>query len=164
MVDRVRSELVASGRGLVIERIQPFGDIVASTVTDRRMAMRLLMSFAGLAIALAALGHYAVLSFGVRQRLREIGVRIALGAPPSALVVDVVRNGVTMSAIGVGIGLVVSMITTRMLRSLLYDVSATDPLTIAAISGFLLLVSVAAAWGPAWRASRVDPSMTLRAD
>jgi ABC-type antimicrobial peptide transport system permease subunit len=164
MVERVRSELVASDRRLVVERIQPFGDIIASTVTDRRMAMRLLVTFAGLAIALAGLGLYAVLTFGVRQRLREIGVRIALGAPPSALVVDVVRNGLTMSAIGVGLGLVVSILTTRMLRSLLYDVSATDPLTIVAISGFLLLVSVAAAWHPAWRASRVDPATTLRAD
>jgi putative ABC transport system permease protein len=69
-----------------------------------------------------------------------------------------------MSAIGVGLGLVVSILTTWMLRSLLYDVSATDPLTIVAISGFLLLVSVAAAWHPAWRASRVDPATTLRAD
>jgi putative ABC transport system permease protein len=164
MVAAIRRELIASDPGVVIERIGPFADIVASTVVDRRMAMRLLATLACLAILVASLGLYGVLSFAVRQRMRELGVRSALGAGPVALLRGVMGDGLAMTLPGIVVGLVLSVATTRVLRGLLYEVSPTEPATILGITGLLILVSIAASLVPALRASRVDPAVTLRSE
>jgi putative ABC transport system permease protein len=164
MVPPVKASLLAADRRLVVERIAPFRDVVEATVAERRMAARLLATLAVLALALAVLGLYGVLAFGVRQRFRELGVRSALGATRTRLIGLVVRDGLTISAIGVALGLALSVLTTRALRGLLYDVSPTDPATLAGIALILVVASLAASAMPAWTAARVDPAAVLRAD
>ncbi len=137
-------------------------DIVDLNVADRRQQMTLLGAFAGLALLLASIGLYGVLSYAVTQRAREIGLRMALGASGSSVVRMVVSHGITLTVIGVAIGLVGSWAATRSLKNLLYGVSATDPVTFAEVAALLTLIALAACWIPAMRASRVDPITVLR--
>jgi len=164
MIAAVRRVLLASDPGLVIERIGPFSEIIASTVIERKMAMRLLISLAGIAVLLASVGLYGVVSFNVNQRTREFGVRSALGASPASLLGRVLRGGVGLSVVGLTMGIVLSLGSTRVLRGLLYEVSPSEPLTIASISVGILLVSLISTCLPAWTASRVSPAVALRSE
>ncbi len=145
-----------------VARVQTMDDIIDLNVADRRQQMALLGAFAALALLLASIGLYGVLSYAVTQRAREIGLRMALGASGSSVVRMVVRHGITLTVIGVAIGLVGSWAATRSLKNLLYGVSATDPVTFAEVAALLTLIALAACWIPAWRASRVDPITVLR--
>jgi len=116
-----------------------------------------------LALILGAVGIYGVMAYGVSLRQREIGVRIALGARPLDVSRMVSRQGVTLGAIGVLVGVICALSVTHVLRGLLYDVSPTDPLTLAATCIVLLGVALLASWIPARRAASVDPSEALRA-
>jgi len=141
---------------------QPLANFVHAASARAREMLLLLAVASGLALILGAVGIYGVMAYGVSLRQREIGVRIALGAQPAQVRRMVSRDGVGLAAIGVGIGVVVAIGVTRFLRSLLYDVSPTDPVILVGTCLTLLLVALAASWIPARRAASVDPSEALR--
>jgi putative ABC transport system permease protein len=117
-----------------------------------------------LALLLAAIGIFGVMSFAVTQRTREIGIRMALGAGAGSVFRLIIGHGLTLTALGVGIGLAIALAGTRLMSSLLYGVSAMDVLTFTGVSTLLILVSLLACYVPARRAMRVDPMLALRHD
>jgi ABC-type antimicrobial peptide transport system permease subunit len=126
--------------------------------------MTLLTIFAGIAIALASIGLYGVMSYLVSQRTREIGIRMALGAQRRDVLQLVIRRGMLLTIVGVGLGLAGSFGLTRLISSLLFGVSATDIGTFGAVSSLLFVIALLACWLPARRASRVDPIVALHAE
>jgi putative ABC transport system permease protein len=138
--------------------------LVDASVASRRFAAVVLTSFAALALFLAAIGIYGVLAFAVAQRQREIGVRMALGARHATVRGMVLREAMGAVGIGLAVGLMAAVALTRVLRSLLFGVRETDPLTFATVAALLALVALLAAWIPARRATRVDPMIAIRAD
>lgn len=145
-----------------VSRVMTMDDLVDLNVADRRQQMTLLGAFAGLALLLASIGLYGVLSYSVTQRSREIGLRMALGASASSVTRIVVGHGVALTGVGLLLGLAASWAATRALKNMLYGVSSTDPLTFAAVAILLTLIALAACWIPARRASRLDPIVVLR--
>jgi putative ABC transport system permease protein len=145
-----------------ISDVQTMDQIIDLNVADRRQQMTLLGAFAGLALLLASIGLYGVLAYAVTQRGREIGLRMALGASAAKVMRMVVGHGVALTGTGLAIGMLGSWAATRALKNLLYGISATDPLTFVSVAGLLTLISLAACWIPARRASRVDPITVLR--
>jgi predicted permease len=127
-----------------------------------RFSAIVLALFGLVALGLATMGTYGVISFGVAQRTREIGIRVALGASRSELLRMIVRQGLALAIVGGAIGLVAALAATRVLRSLLYEVVPTDPLTFAAIIAVLVLAVLVASWIPARRAATIHPSEALR--
>jgi ABC-type antimicrobial peptide transport system permease subunit len=138
--------------------------LIARSLLQRKFTMTLLTIFAGLAVTLAAIGLYGVMSYSVSQRTREIGIRMALGAQRAEVLKLIVKQGMTVTAIGVLLGIVASLGLTRLIANLLFGVSATDFATFLALSGVLLSVALLACWLPARRASGVDPMVALRAE
>ena len=116
------------------------------------------------ALVLAAAGIYGILSGGVAERIREIGVRLALGASPSQILLLIVRQGIVLTLCGTAIGLIGSVVGGKAVATLLFGVSPLDLATYFGMLALLLAVSGAACWVPAWRASRIDPAITLRAE
>ena len=145
-----------------IARVALMDELVASTASDRRFALIVLEMFALAALVLAATGIYGVLSGGVAERTREIGVRAALGATSGTILRMVVRHGLAMTAVGVAIGLAGALAASRALTSLLFGVTPLDVVTYVGTAGLLFVVAATACWIPAWRAARVDPAITLR--
>jgi putative ABC transport system permease protein len=164
--------LVASARAAIwqVDRDQPVGavrtmdDQVSLAVAQRRFGVTLFTAFGATALALAAIGLYGVLAFVVAQRRREIGVRMALGARPADVVVDVLGHGLRVTGVGIAAGLALALMTTRLINALLFGTSATDVATFVAVAILLVLVAAAASLVPAVRASRVDPIVALRED
>ena len=115
-----------------------------------------------ISLLLAAVGLYSVMAYSVTQRTQEIGIRMALGAPPFDVLADILRRGMALTAIGLGAGLGVSLLVTRLIAGMLVNVSATDPATFAAGALFLASVAALASYLPARRATKVDPMITLR--
>jgi len=146
----------------VIYQPQTMNAIVAGTLAARRFSMILFSVFAGLALLLASIGIYGVISYLVGQRTREIGIRVALGARHSDVLRLVLAHGVKMALVGIAIGITVSLALTRLMASLLFRVSPTDPITFAGVALILTVVALAACYIPARRATRVDPTVTLR--
>ena len=136
--------------------------LVARSIAPRRFNMLLLGAFASIALVLAIVGIYGVIAYSVTQRTHEIGIRIALGARTTDVLRLIVTQGMMLTLLGVGLGLAGSFITTRLMRSLLYGVSATDPLTFFAVSLLLSIVALLACYIPARRAAKVDPMVALR--
>ncbi len=128
------------------------------------MAAAILAAFGVLALLLAAVGIYGVMSYVVAGRKREIGLRMALGAQSADVLRLILRQGMLLAAVGSGIGLAIGFGGTRLLKTLLYGVNAADPLTFAAVTLLLTLVTFLACWLPAKRATRVDPMIALRAE
>ncbi len=157
-------DLAALDRELPAANVQPMTTIIGSSVAERRFTMLLLAAFAGAAVVLAAVGIYGVLAYLVGLRTQEIGVRLAIGASPGRVVGLFLREGLALSALGLGAGLVGAFAATRTLASLLYGVTATDPATFALVGAVLGGVSAAASYLPARRAARVDPMAALRTD
>ncbi len=145
-----------------VYQIATMRELVDGTVADRRFAMRLLGAFAGLALLLAAVGLYGVVSYTVAQRTREVGVRMALGATPSHVLGLILASGAGTIAAGLACGLVATMVLVRSMESLLFGVDGRDPATLAAAAGILTFVALAAHVIPARRALRIDPSVALR--
>ena len=138
--------------------------IVAQSVAPRRFSMLLLTVFAAVALVLAGVGIYGMMSYAVTQRTREIGVRMALGAQVSDVLRLVIGQGMKLVLVGVALGLVASVALTRTIESLLFGVSATDPATFAAIAALLALVALLACFVPARRATQVNPMIALRGE
>lgn len=149
---------------LPIQRVATMDSFIAASAGQRRLALAAIEIFALAALVLAAVGLYGVVSGSVTERLREIGIRSALGATPVEILRQVVGRGVALTIVGGVIGLVGSALSTRLLASMLFGVSRTDPVTYAGVLALLLTVAVAAAWLPARRAARVDPTIALRAE
>jgi putative ABC transport system permease protein len=157
-----RAEIKAFDPDQIIWRTQTLEQLVGTSVAPRRFNMMLLGIFAGVALVLAAVGLYGVMSYSVSWRTHEIGVRMALGAKRADVLRLVVRQGMTMTLIGVVIGLAGAIALSRLMKSLLYGVSNTDPLTFTGVSVVLLAVALLACLLPARRATRVDPIVALR--
>jgi putative ABC transport system permease protein len=144
--------------------IKPMETIIDERLWQRRLWGMMFAIFAGLALLLACVGIYGVMSYSVNQRTREIGIRMALGAERSSVLALVVRHGMAMVLGGVALGLAASFALVRFIRSLLFGVSAFDPPTFLAVAGLLIAVALGACLIPARRASAVDPTQALRAD
>ncbi|MGA9767461.1 MAG: ABC transporter permease [Blastocatellia bacterium] len=157
-----RSEALAVDKSLPVYSIKPMSGYMRDSLSQRRLNMMLLGIFAAVALVLAAVGIYGVLSYTVSQRTHEIGIRMAVGARPSDILKLVVRQAMSMALAGVAVGLVASFALTRLMSSLLFGVSATDPATFALISIILTGVALAACFVPARRATKVDPMIALR--
>jgi putative ABC transport system permease protein len=164
LAHELRAALAGIDAAQPVDWVQPYEERVDSALAPRRFPLQLLGAFAALALALSALGIYGVTSYAVTQRTREIGVRIAIGAQPRDVLAMVMGSALRLSGIGVGIGLLVSLLGARVLASLLYGVSARDPLTYTGIAALLAAVALFASWLPARRATRVDPAVALRAE
>ena len=160
----VKGELRALDPDLPMFSVRTMVQRVDDSLARRRFSMLMLGVFAAIALALAAIGIYGVISYLVTQGTREIGIRIALGATPQHILALVVRQGMTLALSGVAIGLAGAFLLTRLMRSLLFGVNATDPLTFAVISALLTFVALLASYIPAHRASRVDPMISLRCE
>jgi ABC-type antimicrobial peptide transport system permease subunit len=145
-----------------VSEIRTMDQWVADSLARSRFSSSLLAVFAGLALVLAAVGIYGVMSYVVGQRRSEIGIRLALGATEDSVLRMVVAGGARLVAAGVLIGVPVALALSRSLGSLLFETSASDPATIAGVIVALGAVAIAASWVPAWRASRVAPVEALR--
>jgi putative ABC transport system permease protein len=135
--------------------------LVDQSMADRRLTMALLLVFAALALVLASLGVYSVMAYSVSQRSAEIGIRMALGARAVNVQRMVIRQGMKLALIGVGIGLVAALAVTRLMTALLFEVRASDPLIYLGIGTLLCAIAAAACWLPSRRAARVDPMRAL---
>ena len=160
----VRGQVRALDKDQPVALVQTLEEHVSQSVLQPRLMMTLLSIFAGLALVLAAVGVYAMMSYSVSQRRSEIGIRLALGAMKADILRLVVGQAVVLVGISLTIGLGAALGATRLLRSLLYEVGIWDPLTFAAIVLLLSLVSVLAAWLPARRAAKINPLVALRAE
>jgi putative ABC transport system permease protein len=158
----IRSEVLNIDKNQPISSIRPLSEILADSVAQQRFSMLLLGVFAAIALILAAVGLYGVMSYSVTQRTHEIGVRMALGASSRDVLRLVVGQGIALALIGVGIGLMAAFALTRLMESLLFGVTATDPVTFGAISLMLMGVAFVASYIPARRAMKVDPMVALR--
>jgi putative ABC transport system permease protein len=162
VAEAVRRQVWAVDKDQPVAGVMPLENLVDDNLAQRRMQASLLGGLAGLALLLATLGIYAVLSFAVAQRTREIGVRVALGAQPGDVSRMILSQGVRLFALGAAIGLPAALGLARLLGHLLYGVSASDPLSFAGVTVLLAAVSVLACYLPARRAMRVDPLVALR--
>ncbi|HYE88739.1 MAG TPA: FtsX-like permease family protein, partial [Vicinamibacterales bacterium] len=159
----VREILASFGRDYAQEVIS-INDLLARAPATERISASVAGAVSGMAVLLALIGVHGALAYSVARRTREIGVRLAVGATPSAAARSIVREGVLVCVIGVGIGIPLAAMTARSLRSLLFGISDSDPLTFAAAATLFLVLGVAASLGPARRAANVDPAIALRAD
>jgi putative ABC transport system permease protein len=161
--------IISSARKIVADldpnvppKIKTFQQVYASSLTPRRFNLTLIAIFALAALALATIGIYGVLAYSVARRTREIGVRMALGATSVNVLKLVLRQAASTAAVGVGVGIVAAFVMMRLMQSMLFGVSASDPFTFAAVASMLLLVALLAAYVPARRATKVDPMIALR--
>jgi putative ABC transport system permease protein len=136
--------------------------LLGNSIAQRRLTLVLLASFAALALLLAAVGIYGVISYAVRQRTHEFGIRLALGARARDVLALILKQGLKLTLIGIGLGLLAAYALTRLLESLLFGVRPTDALTFGVIVVVLLGVALLACWIPARRATKVDPLVALR--
>src|SRR6185436_11116264 len=142
--------------------VRTLEEVAARPMGQQRMVMALLGGFAGVALLLAALGIYSVLSYSVGQRRREFGVRVALGAQHADVVRLVVGSGARLAMVGLAVGLVAALLLTRLMIDLLYGVPPADPVTFLAVSALLGTIALVACYVPARRATRVNPVDVLR--
>jgi predicted permease len=142
--------------------LRPMGDVISGSLRRPRMLMELFGAFAGLTLLLAAVGTYGMLSYLVTQRRAEIGIRMALGASREAVLYSVMAHGLTLALIGLAAGLGAAVMLTRLMQALLFEVSPSDPATLAGVAALIMVVAAVASLVPAVRATRVDPMVALR--
>jgi putative ABC transport system permease protein len=149
---------------LPVFNVRPVSEMMSESIARRRFSLFLMMAFAASALLLAALGIYGVVAFSVAQRSQEFGLRAALGASPRDILGLAVKPGLQLAAAGAVAGLVAAFAATRLMKALLFGVSATDPVTYVGVTAVLLLIALVACLIPARRATRVSPIRALRAD
>jgi predicted permease len=164
MAAAVTREARALDPNLPLYDVKTMEQWLSESLARRRFAMLMLGLFAVVAMLLAGVGIYGVMSYTVERRIREIGIRVALGAQTRDVLRLVVRQGMSLTGIGVTLGLTAAIAATRVMAGLLFGVRATDPLTFVLIALLLALVALAACWIPAWRATKVDPMVALRCE
>src|SRR5262245_55363060 len=164
IVSAVRNEIRAAGKDILITKITTLSEQVYKSLQKERLISTLSIVFGSLALLLACVGLYGVMSYDVSRRKQEIGVRMALGAQTVDVLRLIVKQGMALALTGMGIGLVVSLALTRLLKTLLFGVSATDPVTFFVIALLLALVALLACYLPARRATKVDPLAALKAE
>ena len=164
LVQPVSRAIYSIDKEQALTDVQTMDQVLMQSLSDRRFNMTLLLTFAGVALVLAAVGVYGVMNYTVTLRRRELGIRMALGAKASDVLRLVLRQGLTLTLIGVGAGLISAYALTRLMASLLYGVTATDYLTFASVSAVLIVVGLAASFVPARRATKVDPTIALRTE
>jgi len=162
LANRVKSEVWAVDKLLPVTKVKPMTEVMSASVAGQRFNLTLMSVFAVTALLLSAVGIYGVIAFSVTQRSHEIGVRIALGAQTADVLRLIVGQGLRLVLIGIGIGLAGAFALTRLMASLLFGVSTTDPATFAALAALLTAVALLASYVPARRATRVDPMVSLR--
>jgi putative ABC transport system permease protein len=160
----VRRAIWSVDRNVPIIRVATMDELLARSEARRHFVLLVFEAFALAALALAVIGIYGVLAGSVAERMRELGVRAVLGATPATLRALVLRQGMTLALAGTAIGVVVATVATRAMTTLLFGVSRLDPITYIGVIALLLGVSAIACWLPAWRASRVDPAVTMRGE
>jgi putative ABC transport system permease protein len=164
LASSIERELRALDQEQALFQVRPLEEVISNSLSQRRFNSLLLVIFGALAGVLAAVGIYGVIAYSVTQRTHEIGVRLALGAQPFDVLKMVLGQGVKLTLIGIALGLVTALALTRVLSSLLYGVSATDPVTFLGIPLLLTVVAILASYLPARRATKVDPMIALRYD
>ena len=162
IVPGLRAQLASINKDLPLSQVQTMDQLIGDSVVQERFRTWLVSGFAGLALLLAVIGIYAVISYSVAQQTREIGVRIALGATAGDVSKMVLSHGLKLAIAGIAIGLISALGVTRILRSMLYSTSSTDLLSFVLTSAVLLAVALVACYIPALRAARVDPIVALR--
>ena len=158
----LRAAVQEMDKSMPVYQVSTLEDYVSKSVAQPRFQTLLLSCFAGIALMLSAIGLYGLLSYMVVQRTLEIGLRMALGAQRTDVVRMIVRRGLTLALIGLGAGLAISAMMTRLLSRMLYGIRPSDPTTFVAMAAILLVVSLVASSVPAFRAARLDPMETLR--
>jgi len=164
LFDTIRRNLQSRNNHYIMYRPQTMNEVIAGTLAAQQFLMILLDIFAAIALLLASIGLYGVISYMVGQRTHELGIRLALGAQRREVLQLILGHGLKMAMGGVALGLVVAFALTRLLQEMLYGVSATDPLTFTAIALLLSMVAILACLVPAWRATKVDPLVALRCE
>ena len=149
-------------RAVPVVRLRDMNEVFAESIRRPRLLAQLLSAFAALGLLLAAVGTYGVLSYMVAERRREIGIRMALGADRAAVLAQVMKHGLVLTAIGIIAGLAGAFSLNRVIESLLFGVRPTDPMTTGGVVVTILVVAAIACWLPAWRASRLNPQVALR--
>ena len=164
LAQAIRGELRSLDPSLPITQVRSMEEIVHESLAGRRFSMSLLTIFGVVALVLAAVGIYGVISYGVTQRSHELGVRMALGAQPSDILKMVIGGGIKLTVLGVSLGVAGAVAVTRLMTGLLYQVSATDPLTLVGVALVLTSVAIGACYIPSRRATRVDPMVALQGE
>lgn len=164
LVNAVRPIVRELEPNATLSRIQSMEQVVAASMASRRFSTQLLAGFAALALVLAGIGIFGLISYGVTQRTFEIGLRIALGASRRRVLAFVVAEGIRLTATGLAIGMLVSVALTRLMRSMFVEVTPGDPVTMVLVTTTIALVALAASWVPARRAMAVDPMGAMRAE
>jgi predicted lysophospholipase L1 biosynthesis ABC-type transport system permease subunit len=147
---------------LPVANVRSMSEVVATALATPRLTGFLLSAFAAIALALAAVGIYGVLAYLVSQRTQEIGIRLAIGADRAQVLRLILRQGVMLALMGLGTGLLAALALTGVMRTMLYEVAPTDPVTFLVVGTVLFLVALMASYLPAWRATRVSPVIALR--
>jgi putative ABC transport system permease protein len=162
LISALREQVKAVDPDQPIYNIRTMNEIRAESVASERLNLTLLSIFAGIALVLAIVGIYGVMSYTVTQRTHEIGIRMAIGAQPRDVFRMVIGQGMTLALIGVGIGLIGAFALTRLMASMLFGIAPTDPVTFAVIAVLLTAVALLACFIPGRRATKVDPVISLR--
>jgi putative ABC transport system permease protein len=162
LASAVRKQVADLNGNLPVYGVQTMDELLSAEVASQRFNAAALASFAGLAVLLAAVGIYGVMAYAVGQRIHEIGIRMALGASPADVQRMILGQGLKLALLGVVLGLAASFALTRLMRTLLFETKATDPVTFSVVTVVLVIVALAACWIPAHRATRVDPVIALR--
>jgi ABC-type antimicrobial peptide transport system permease subunit len=162
LLDSIRHVNAQISNQQVIFGVQTMDSIISDSMASRRFSMILLVVFAVLALLLASVGIYGVISYVVGQRTNEIGIRMALGAHQRNILLLILGRGGKLAGLGVAIGLAAALGLTRLMATLLYGIGATDPLTFAGVAVLLTMVALAACYIPARRAANLDPTVALR--
>ena len=163
-VNAVRRSVHEVDKGQPVSDVKTMEEHVSASLARPRLNSAMVTAFAGLALTLAAIGLYGLMSYAVGQRTHEIGIRMALGAERRDVLRLILRQGLVLTFVGAGLGLAGAFGLTRLLANMLYGVTPTDPLTFAAVSAALIIVAGLASYVPARRATKVDPMVALRCE
>jgi putative ABC transport system permease protein len=164
IAEAARAQVAAVDPNLPLSNVSTLDAVVAQSISQERFYLTLLTIFAAVALVLAAIGIFGVLSYAVAQRTREIGIRMALGAPERTVITLIVRQAMILVASGVALGTVAALLLSETMTRMLFSIKPTDPVTFVSVAGVLIAVALFASYLPARRATRVDPIVALRAE